>query len=125
MLKQKQQCHCGRPVEATAEQVYWNKWYGYHGYWKGICPAGHSFISRTGAIYALNHPEDLVQPGDPRFAKLYPKQYQEMQTGQERYQAETKAKEEAEWKADREVVEKFGAQGKDALKAVKERLNEI
>lgn len=95
-------------------------------YWRGSCAEGHPIREPAdrSILHILENPDDIVQPDDPRFQTLYPKQYEEMQRAKE------KAKESAETahrKKDlyaREVSERFGQAGRDALKVADERLGE-
>lgn len=111
-------CNDCRDIIRHEATVSWNHWFGYHGYW--VDEKGHKQRLDGNTMYQLNHPEDLVQPGDPRFQRLYPKQYAEIQAATERHKQELKQEEEETWKKDKEFTEKFGKEGADALKVAKE-----
>lgn len=81
--------------------------------------------SRDVRRFALEHEQDLIQPGDPRFAKAYPKEYAEMQAAQERYNKRLKDEEEKEWREDKDLIEQFGPSARDALKIAKEHMEAV
>lgn len=72
---------------------------------------------------AVKHEKDLVQPSDPRFAKLYPAQYEQIKKDTQEATKRIKHKEEKDWKYDKKIKETFGKKGKDALKVADEHIH--
>lgn len=76
-------------------------------------------------LFILKHPDDFIQPDDPRFRTLYPEQYARMQHEQELQ----KNKAENEYVnteiANKRIKEKFGQRGMDAIKMLEENHPEL
>jgi hypothetical protein len=92
-------------------------------YWLAECKEGHTVRQPIdfNVRYILEHPDDFLQPGDPRYAKVYPVQYARMKADEAQDKIDLEESYMATEIADKRMGEVFGRQGKEALALLKEK----
>lgn len=97
------------------------------GEWEGRCRHGHQVRQAVdhNLLFMLTHPDDFVQPDDPRFKTLYPQQYEQIQRTQELEEQKAEAKYRNTEIANKQFKEQFGHRGQEALKVLEEKHPEL
>lgn len=91
--------------------------------WVGECPEGHQVrvLVDGNILHALKHPDDYLQPDDPRFKMVYPKQYAEIERNTEMKRQQEEAQYQQTNQQNREFKKRFGKRGESVLQALEDK----